>query len=371
MTIDLSKMPKLGFGMMRLPVSDGQIDHEQVCRMVDLYMDAGLTYFDTAYPYHGGESEKEVKKAIVDRYPRDSFTIATKLPAWKIENKDDRDRIFNEQLEKTGAGYFDFYLLHSITRENYHIYDENDCFNWGFAKRDEGLIKHFGFSFHADPELLIEILDKYPGIEFVQIQLNYFDWDSDTIYSGKLYDILHERNIPIVVMEPIKGGSLASLRPELETKLKEVDPDASIASWALRYVGSLDGVMTLLSGMSLYEQMEDNVKTFTDFKPLNETERKVLDEVVKEMKQAPQIGCTACSYCTEGCPMHIAIPKIFKVINNINMYGDNEKYRKAYEALLAENGKASDCIQCGQCEGACPQHLSIIKLLQNAAQLLD
>lgn len=371
MSIDLSKMPKLGFGLMRLPEKDGVIDHEQVCQMVDLYMKAGLTYFDTAYVYHQGKSEVEVKEAIVKRYPRDSFTVATKLPEWEIKCEEDKERIFNEQLERTGAGYFDFYLMHAVDDQNFANYEKYDCFNFGFEKKKQGLIRHLGFSFHGTPECLVKILDKYPEVEFVQIQLNYLDWDSDKVYSGKLYEILSERNIPIVVMEPIKGGYLASLREDLEAKFKAVDPDKSIASWALRYVGSLPGVMTLLSGMSLLEQMKDNVDTFTDFKPLNDAERQAIKDVVDIMTKTPQIGCTACSYCTDGCPMNIGIPNTFRIINTINMYGKSEKTDKMYASMLSKKSGPADCIQCGQCEGVCPQHLPIIELLQDAAKILN
>ena len=228
--IDLDKMPKLGFGLMRLPEKDGKIDHDEVCRMVDSYMDAGLTYFDTAYVYHGGRSEVEAREAIVKRYPRDSFTLATKLPAWEMKKPEDRDRIFNEQLERAGVDFFDFYLLHSIEDGNIDTYENLDCFNWGLKKKEEGKIKHFGFSFHGSPELLVKVLDAHPYMEFVQIQLNYADWTNPVVRSGKLYEILHDRNIPMIIMEPVKGGNLASLKPELEDKLKAVRPDKSIAS---------------------------------------------------------------------------------------------------------------------------------------------
>ena len=372
MSIDLSKMPKLGFGCMRLPVKDDEIDIEQMKEMVDLYLNAGLNYFDTAYVYHRGKSEVAIKEAIIDRYPRESFILADKLPAWEIHSKEDRDRIFNEQLERTGAGYFDMYLLHSVEDGNIHIYRENDCFEWAKAKRDEGLIIHFGFSFHGTPGLLKELLDEHPEVEFVQIQLNYADWDNPKVRSGELHQILCERNIPMVIMEPIKGGTLAKLRPELEAHYLEAEPNKSIASWALRFVGSLPGVMTILSGMSALEQMKDNVNTFTHFEPLNEKEKELIDQVVKEMFSVEQIGCTACRYCTEGCPMNIAIPDIFRIVNEHTIYENVDKAKFSYGFLLnKDHGKASDCLQCGQCESVCPQHLPIIELMQKASKLLD
>jgi predicted aldo/keto reductase-like oxidoreductase len=370
--IDLDKMPKLGFGLMRLPEKDGKIDHDEVCRMVDSYMDAGLTYFDTAYVYHGGRSEVEAREAIVKRYPRDSFTLATKLPAWELKKPEDRDRIFNEQLERAGVDFFDFYLLHSIEDGNIDTYENLDCFNWGLKKKEEGKIKHFGFSFHGSPELLVKVLDAHPYMEFVQIQLNYADWTNPVVRSGKLYEILHDRNIPMIIMEPVKGGNLASLKPELEDKLKAVRPDKSIASWAFRFVASLPGVMTILSGMTHEDQMQDNIGTFTNFEPLSEQERVVLDEVTAIMLDIPQIGCTACRYCCDGCPMHISIPDVFRTINTMTLYDEDFRPRSFYNGLVSSgSGRAADCIGCGQCESVCPQHLPIISLLKEASAKLD
>ena len=297
MSIDLSTMPKLGFGLMRLPENDGVIDHDHVCRMVDKYMKAGMNYFDTAYIYHGGKSEIAAREALVKRYSRDSFMIATKLPAWEIKKAEDVERIFEDQLEKTGVDYFDLYLLHSVEDgSNYETYEKYDCFSWGLKKKAEGKIKHIGFSYHGSPELLIQVLDKHPEMEFVQIQLNYLDRTNPVVRSQELYDILHERNIPIIVMEPIRGGMLASFTPDIEEKMKKVQPDKSIASWALRFVGSLPGVMTILSGMSSEDQMKDNIETFKNFEPLSEEEFKVVDEVTSDILSVPQIGCTACKY---------------------------------------------------------------------------
>lgn len=373
MGIDLKTMPKLGFGLMRLPEKDGKIDHEQVCRMVDAYMEAGMNYFDTAYVYHGGNSEKAIKEALVKRYPRDRFMLATKLPAWCMKDKADRDRIFNEQLERCGVDYFDFYLLHSIEDGgNGETYERLDCYNWGLQKKAEGKIRHFGFSFHGSPAYLIQILDKHPEIEFVQIQLNYADWTNPVVRSGELYDILHRRNIPMVIMEPVKGGTLASLKPELEEMYKACRPDKSIASWALRFVGSLPGVMTILSGMSNEEQMKDNIGTFARFEPLSEAERELVDKVRVIMLNVPQIGCTSCRYCTPGCPMNISIPDVFRAVNTMNLYGDVFRPKAFYGGVIGQgHGRASECIGCGQCESVCPQHLPIIDLLKDASAKLD
>ena len=372
MSIDLSKMPKLGFGLMRLPEKGGVIDHETVCSMVDKYMKAGLNYFDTAYVYHGGKSEVAAREALVKRYPRDSFMLATKLPAWEMRKKEDVERIFNEQLERAGVDYFDFYLLHSIEDgSNHDTYEKYDCWNWGLQKKAEGKIKHFGFSYHGSPELLEDVLNRHPEVEFVQIQLNYLDRTNPVVRSQKLYDILTERNIPIIVMEPVRGGMLANLGEEIDSKFKAMRPDKSVASWALRFVGSLPRVMTILSGMSTDDQMDDNIGTFTNFEPLSDAEMALVDEVTDDILSMEQIGCTACKYCCDGCPRHISIPDVFRTINTLRRYPGDWRSKNFYNGLVERSGRASDCIGCGQCERVCPQHLPIIKLLKEAAEILD
>ncbi len=372
MAIDMSRMPKLGFGLMRLPEKDGAIDLERVNDMVDRYMKSGMNYFDTAYVYHGGKSEVAARECLVKRYPRDSFMLATKLPAWEIKKEADIERIFNEQRERAGVDYFDFYLLHSIEDgSNYDVYEKYDCFSWGLRAKEQGLIRHLGFSFHGTPELLEKVLDKHPEMEFVQIQLNYLDRTNPVVHSQKLYDILHARNIPIIVMEPVRGGMLANMAPEIEAKFKARQPDKSVASWALRYVASLPGVMTTLSGMSTEEQMDDNIRTFTTFEPIAADEMKIIDEVTDEILSIPQIGCTACKYCTDGCPMHISIPDVFRTINTLRRYPDDWRAKNFYSGVVSRGGRAADCVGCGQCEGVCPQHLPIIDLLKEAAGILD
>ena len=373
MSIDLKTMPKLGFGLMRLPEKDGKIDIEHLSRMVDAYMQSGMNYFDTAYVYHGGNSEKAIREALVKRYPRDRFMLATKLPAWCMKTPEDRDRIFNEQCERCGVDYFDFYLLHSIEDGgNGETYERLDCFNWALRKKAEGKIRHFGFSFHGSPAYLIQVLDKHPEVEFVQIQLNYADWKNPVVRSGELYEILHGRNIPMIIMEPVKGGTLASLTPELEAMYKAIRPEASVASWALRFVGSLPGVMTILSGMSTRDQMEDNLSTFRNFEPLSSEEKKTVEKVKTIMLNVPQIGCTSCRYCTPGCPMNISIPDVFRALNTMTLYGDVFRPKAFYGGVIGlGHGRASECIGCGQCEGVCPQHLPIISLLKEASSKLD
>lgn len=373
MSIDLNAMPKLGFGLMRLPEQDGKIDLDQVCRMADAYLDAGLTYFDTAYVYHGGNSEKIVKEALAKRHPRERYTVATKLPAWCMKEEADRNRIFNEQLERCGLAYFDFYLLHSIEDGgNGETYDRLNCWEWAMEKKAKGQIRHFGFSFHGSPEYLEKLLDAHPEVEFVQIQLNYADWENPVVQSGRLYEILHRRNMPIIVMEPVKGGTLAKLTPQQEARFKAIRPDASVASWALRFVASLPGVMTVLSGMSSPEQVADNLKTFARFEPLTNAEKAAVEDVRRSIMSAEQIGCTACRYCTDGCPMNIAIPDVFRAVNTMKLYGDEFRPMAFYSGLVGQgHGRASDCVACGQCEGVCPQHLPIIELLKDASARLD
>ena len=238
-------------------------------------------------------------------------------------------------------------------------------------KRTEGKIKHFGFSFHGTPELLEKVLDAHPEVEFVQIQLNYLDWNNQLVQSGKLYEILSRRQIPVIVMEPVKGGTLANLEPELLDMFKAARPDASAASWALRFAGSLDGVVTILSGMSTKEQMEDNLNTFENFEPLTEEEKKVIGEVVKKRLDMPLISCTSCRYCCDGCPAKIKIPDVFRALNTVRLYPEDGRPKMFYQGLTADSGKAGDCIACGQCEGVCPQHLPIIELMKEASEKLD
>lgn len=372
MSVNMNEMPKIGFGLMRLPETDGVIDLDKVCKMVDEYMAAGFNYFDTAYVYHGGNSEKIVKEAIVKRYPRESFTLATKLPCWSIHSLEDRDKIFEEQLDRCGVDYFDFYLLHSVEDgNNYDTYEKYDCFNWGIAKREAGKIRHLGFSYHGSPELLPQILDKHPEIEFVQIQLNYADWDNAIVNSGDLHKILSERNIPIIVMEPCKGGRLANHDDECTKLFKDVRPDKSVASWAFRFVGSLPGIATILSGMTTQEQMDDNIDTFKNFEPLSEEEKATIGKVVEVMSRVDLIGCTACRYCVDGCPMNISIPDIISAINTKRKFAGDMRPQFFYNGLVERSGRASACLECGQCEGVCPQHLPITSILKEAVESFE
>ena len=365
-------MKKLGFGLMRLPTLDkndpSKVDLEQLKQMVDLFLEKGFTYFDTAWMYNAFASEGAAKAALVDRYPRESFTLATKLHSGFFNSLEDRDKIFNAQLEKTGAGYFDYYLLHGIEGNVYDKFEQFDCFNWLLEKKAQGLVKHAGFSYHDDPELLDKILTKHPEMEFVQLQINYLDWDSPWIHSKGVYEVARKHNVPIIVMEPVKGGTLAHVPESVEQLFREKEPNLSVASWAVRFAASLPGVMMVLSGMSDLQQMEDNLSYMEDFKPLDEAERATVQQVVDILNSLPTIPCTACKYCVDGCPQKINIPGIFKTMNDLTLYNNVEGAKRSYENVTKEGGKAGDCVQCGACEAHCPQKIQIIETLKKAAQ---
>ncbi len=368
-------MKKLGFGLMRLPQTDlnnaADVDVEQVKQMVDLFMEKGFTYFDTAWMYNGFASENVAKSALVDRYPRDSFTLATKLHGGFFQSFEDRDKVFQAQLEKTGAGYFDYYLLHGIEAAMYPKYEEFDCFNWLLDKKAKGLVKHAGFSFHDTPELLDQILTRHPEMEFVQLQINYLDWESQWVRSRACYEVARKHDKPVIIMEPVKGGTLANVPEAAKKLLRAHDPNRSVASWAIRFAASLPGVMVVLSGMSNIEQMEDNLSFMEDFKPLTQEEKELCFQVADIINGQIAIPCTGCSYCTEGCPRQIAIPQYFSLYNEDMRERLEEKGWTVnftnYDILNGKFGKASDCISCGQCESVCPQHLPIIENLKKVS----
>ncbi len=372
-------MKKLGFGLMRMPTLDksnpANVDVEQVKKMVDLFMEKGFTYFDTAIMYNGFASQSVAKTALVDRYPRDSFTLATKLHAGFFNSFEERDKIFDDQLQQTGAGYFDYYLLHGIEASMLPKYEQFDCFDWLLDKKAQGLVKHAGFSFHDCAELLDEILTKHPEMEFVQLQINYLDWESEWVQSRACYEVAVKHGKPVIVMEPVKGGTLANVPPVAEKRLKDHAPDLSVSSWAIRFAASLDHVMVVLSGMSNVEQMEDNLSYMDDFKPLTEAEKALCFQVADIINGQIAVPCTGCSYCTDGCPAKIAIPQYFSLYNEDMRENLGEKGWTAnfsnYDILTEKFGRAKDCVECGQCEGVCPQHLPIIETLKAVSKHFD
>ena len=363
-------VPKLGFGLMRLPKKGVGKDIEQFKTMVDMFLDAGFTYFDTAYVYTG--SEAATKKALVDRYPRDAYTLCSKLNA-HLFNFTERGakRELSVSLKRTGAEYFDYYLLHALMKKNYQKYEDYHLWDFVKEKKAKGLIKHFGFSFHSGPDLLDQILTEHPEVDLVQLQINYEDWENPKEHARENYEVARKHGKSIVVMEPVKGGSLADPPEEVKKLFKAYAPDMSYASWAIRFCASLDGVITVLSGMSNIEQMADNISYMKDFKPLNEEEQEIIRKAQRIIGNSATIPCTACHYCTEGCPAGIDIPGIFSAMNKQLGSGQMDEARAAYFEAAPEGRRASDCIGCGQCESACPQSLKIIDGLKQAAEMFE
>lgn len=373
-------MKQLGFGMMRLPLKDPkeqtQVDRAQAQVMVDAFLESGFTYVDTAYFYHGGESERVVKNILTSRYPREKYVLADKMPLLHLKVKGTVEKqaaIFDEQLAKCGVAYFDRYLLHSMNREYYQLAKRLDTFGFLMKKREEGKLRHLGFSFHDKAELLDQILTEHPETEFVQLQINYLDWEDERIQSRKCYETAVRHGKKVVVMEPVKGGRLAKLPAEAEKLLREVHPDWSPASWAIRFAASLPEVEVVLSGMSDMAQVADNTGFMADFQPLTEEETALLAKVAETLSALPAVECTACRYCVAGCPRDIPIPDYFALYNGDQMaLRQGLPVRKAdYERLAASGGKASACVSCRQCEQACPQHLKVVDHLARVAKTYE
>jgi predicted aldo/keto reductase-like oxidoreductase len=359
---------KLGFGLMRVPIDDT----EACNKMVDAFLENGFDYFDTAYVYHNEKGEDLAKRCLVARHPRESFRLATKLPVWLLKTAADNERFFNIQLENCGVEYFDYYLLHNINRARYQTVLDFKSFEFGFAKKAEGKIKNFGFSMHDSADLLEEILIKYPNVDFVQLQINYLDMENPSIQSRKCMEICNKHNIPIIVMEPVKGGQLANVPESAEKLMRAVNPTASPASWAIRYAADLPGVFTVLSGMTTMENLTDNMSFMKTLKPLTKTEHKVIKLARSIIEGDIAIGCTACEYCVKGCPKNIAIPNYFALYNEKKRAGEKAFVPKMYyENISAGRGKASDCIACGLCEKVCPQKLKIIDGLRDITALFE
>ena len=356
-----------GFGCMRLPMNGDEVNLEETKQMVDAFLDAGFNYFDTAHGYIQGKSETALKACLTSRYPRDKYILTNKLSGGFFKTEADIRPLFESQLEACGVDYFDFYLMHAQGEGCYPHYKKCRAYETAFELKKEGKVRHVGISFHDRAEFLEQILTEYPEIEAVQIQFNYVDYDDLAVQSRRCYEVCRKYNKPVLVMEPVKGGNLVNLPEEAKAVLENLH-GGSPASYAIRFAAGFPGMMMVLSGMSSLRQMQDNISFMRDFKPLNEQEMEAIRQVQEIFKTKNLIPCTACRYCTDGCPQHISIPDLFAIMNTKQIHHDwNADYY--YDDVYTGPGrKASDCLKCGKCEKVCPQHLPIRQLLEDVAK---
>lgn len=354
----------LGFGCMRFPCIEGtqEIDLQQTEKMIDYAYSHGVNYFDTAYPYHEGKSETAIGQ-LLKKYPRDSFFLADKMPGWQVKSIEDVDRIFHDQLKKCGVEYFDFYLCHSLSQDGFRIYQNVDIYGYLAKKKEQGYIRQLGFSFHDTPEVLEQIVKTYPW-DFTQLQLNYLDWEMQN--AKRQYEILEQNGLPCIVMEPVRGGMLATLCNRSAEILHEAEPERSVASWAIRFAASLPNVMTVLSGMSNFEQVKDNIATVSPLKPLTEQDKQLLMRALDAFRESKTIPCTGCRYCMD-CPAGVDIPLMFRLYNQFAIDLNKENFRRSYRET-PESKWADKCVACGACMKHCPQSISIPDRMREIAE---
>lgn len=366
------EIKNFGFGLMRLPMIETEIDIEQTKEMVDLFLANGFTYFDTAYGYLNQRSEGAAKVCLVDRYPRESFQLATKLPAWNgPKTTAEAEQMFFTSLERTGAGYFDFYLLHNLGGKRTHFFEDYDLWNFIAKQKEEGLIKKVGFSFHDNAKALDELLTLHPEVDFIQLQINYADWENGSIQSRLCYEVADKHNKPIIVMEPLRGGALTNPPDSVASILNDNENDTSYAEWGLRYAASLDRVFMVLSGMSTLEQMKQNIHFMKDFTPLSEQEQETITRAQEALNAIPSIPCTNCQYCVKECPKGIPIPDLFNAMNKHLVYNQYAAGKQSYSFFTKSGNLASTCISCKRCEQTCPQHIAISDEMKRLADTFE
>lgn len=375
--LEQSGIKKLGFGFMRLPLVNGnfeQIDQKTLCAMVDHFLKKGFRYFDTAWFYHNGQSEAAIRDCLVSRCPRSAFLLADKMPLVLIREERELEEYFQTQLTRCGVDYFDFYLLHDMGKDRLETAERTRAFAFLRRKKAEGLARKIGFSFHDTADVLDTLLTEHPEVDFVQLQLNYLDWESRSIQSRRCYETAQRHGKPVIVMEPVKGGTLANIPEKAGERFHACRPEMSAASWAIRFAASLENVMMVLSGMSTLQQVEDNTSYMENFSPLSQQERSVVQEVTGIINDSVTIPCTGCSYCTNGCPMNIAIPQYFSLYNAEMRELEDKPWTAQlmlYGHLSGQFGKASACVGCGSCEEMCPQHLPIREWLKAVARKFE